>query len=557
MAGIHGIGIGTGVAVGEVAVMAPPAPDPLDEPSTAGPSAEAARAAEALAAVASELRSRGERAGGTAGEVLDAQALMTEDPGLQDAVGAAVADGKTAERAVFEAFAAYQAMFASLGGYQGERAADLGDVSQRVVAHLRGVPAPGLPERESPYVLVAKDLAPADTALLDYDLVVAIVTEEGGPSSHTAILAREHGVVAVLAAAGAGSLREGQTVIVDAAAGLVVPDPDPAAVTAAEQRIAEAADLAAAPVTPGALADGTAVPLLANLGSPAGAAKAVELGAEGVGLFRTEFMFLDTAKAPSVEAQQAAFRELFEAFGGKRVVIRVLDAGADKPLDFLTDADEPNPALGVRGIRSLLAHEEVLRAQLEAIAAAADGTSALVEVMAPMVATVDEAAAFTTLVHSFGLPTGGVMIEVPSAALLADRVLAVTEFASIGTNDLTQYTLAADRLLGSLARLQSTWHPAVLQLVKSAGDAGARLGRHVGICGEAAGDPLLAIVLVGLGATSLSMSPPSLAAVRRSLARVTLADAKLAAAAALAATGADEAEAAARASVDEAVAARA
>ncbi|MDE0547350.1 phosphoenolpyruvate--protein phosphotransferase [Microbacterium sp. C7(2022)] len=542
---IRGVGIGLGVAQGPVARMSEPLAAPTDEPSELSVDEETSRVAAAVEAVARELEQRGEQAGGAARDVLEAQAMMAEDPMLADEVAARIAQGKNGEWAVHDAFAAFRDQLTAIGGYLGERAADLDDVAQRVIAHLRGVPAPGVPDPGHPFVLIAKDLAPADTALLDLDKVLALVTTEGGPTSHTAILAREKSIVAVVGAGGASQLSDGETVIVDAAAGVVVTSPSDDELTRAERRAAERAEAASAPITDGALADGTAIPLLANLGNPKGAADAVALGAEGVGLFRTEFLFLSSSQAPTIEQQREAYIELLQAFPGKKVVVRVLDAGADKPLAFLNDAHEENPALGLRGIRALQASEDILREQLTALAEADAATSADLWVMAPMVATVDEAAYFTDLARDYGIKTAGVMVEVPAAALLADRVLAVSDFASIGTNDLTQYTMAADRLLGSVAGFQDPWHPAVLRLIKDVGSAGATLGKPVGICGEAAADPLLAVVLVGLGATSLSMAPTALADVRATLLDHTFDDARKIAEAALSAADAASARTAA------------
>lgn len=554
---ITGIGIGQGIAVGPVVRMAEPLPEPVDRPSHLDPTREGERARASMSVVAAELTSRGAKAGGAAQDVLEAQAMMAEDPSLIDEVATLLERGKTAERAVFEAFAAYRELLAGMGGYMAERAADLDDISQRVIAHLLKLPAPGVPDPGHPFVLVARDLAPADTATLDLDQVLGLVTVDGGPTSHTAILAREKSIVAIVGAADASGLADGDTVIVDAANSVVVSGPSPDEIAAANARIAERAALEAAPVTPGALADGTPVPLLANLGSADGAAEALRLGAEGVGLFRTEFLFLDADSAPSITDQQAQYSKMLTAFAGKKVVVRVLDAGADKPLSFLNDAHEENPALGLRGIRALRHSEVILREQLTALAAADAATDAELWVMAPMIATVDETRYFTGLAHELGIRVAGVMVETPSAALVADRVLAACDFASIGTNDLTQYTMAADRLLGTVANLQSPWHPAVLRLVADVGSAGAALGKPVGICGEAAADPLLAVVLVGLGATSLSMSPSALADVRASLARYSPDDAKALAEAALAAEGAAEARAAAQAVASDITAARA
>jgi phosphotransferase system enzyme I (PtsI) len=549
---LRGVGIGLGVAQGPVARMSEPLPAPSDAPSALTAAEESARVREAVAAVARELEQRGALAGGNARDVLEAQAMMAEDPSLADEVATRLARGMTGEWAVFDAFASFRDQLTALGGYLGERAADLDDVAQRVIARLRGVPAPVVPDPGHPFVLVAKDLAPADTALLDLDKVLALITTEGGPTSHTAILAREKSIVAVVGVAGAKGLVEGEMVIVDAAAGVVTTDPSGEELDRAQNRAAARASAASAPITDGALADGTPVPLLANLGNAEGALDAVALGAEGVGLFRTEFLFLSSSSAPTIEQQREAYTKLLSAFPGKKVVARVLDAGADKPLPFLNDAHEENPALGLRGLRALQASEDILREQLTALAEAdaatrqsPDGPADL-WVMAPMVATVEEAEYFTRMAKDYGIRTAGVMVEVPSSALLADRILEHADFASIGTNDLTQYTLAADRLLGSVAAFQDPWHPAVLRLIREVGDAGRMHGKPVGICGEAAADPLLAVVLVGLGATSLSMAPTALADVRASLLEHSLDDARVIAEAALAATSAATAREAAR-----------
>lgn len=526
MSELRGVGIGLGIAHGPVVRMTEALPAPAQTPSAAGAEAERARVREAISHVAQELTTRGEAAGGSAQEVLEAQAMIAEDPTLLDEVDESIDGGSTAEWAVHDAFAGFKATLEAVGGYLGERAADLDDIAQRVLARLQGLDAPGVPDPGHPFVLVARDLAPADTALLNLDQVLALVTSDGGPTSHTAILAREKGIVAIVGAAEAADLATGTTVIVDAAAGLVTVDPTGDEQERAAQRAADRASADAAPLTPGALADGTAIPLLANLGKPADAADAVARGAEGVGLFRTEFLFLSSSQAPTVAEQRESYRELLAAFPGQKVVVRMLDAGADKPLAFLNDAHEENPALGLRGLRALRASEDILREQLTALAEADAATEADLWVMAPMVATVEETAYFTSLAREYGLKTAGVMVEVPSSALLADRVLAHADFASIGTNDLTQYTMAADRLLGSVSAFQDPWHPAVLRLVREVGAAGARLGKPVGICGEAAADPLLAVVLVGLGATSLSMAPAALADVRHALSERTLDEAR-------------------------------
>ena len=535
---LNGIGVGRAIATGPVRRMPDPLPEPPEGESPADRDAEVARTRTALQQVAAELTERGARAGGDAKNVLEAQALMAEDPTLVDDVVARIQQGRTGQRAVHEAFLEFQVMLVGLGGYMAERAADLGDVAQRIIARLTGVPAPGIPESDVPFVLVARDLAPADTALLDLDKVLALITRDGGPTSHTAILARARSIPAIVGVSGAESLEDGRTVIVDAGAGTVEVDPEQSAVDAALRLIEERRAAANAPITPGALADGTTVQLLANIGGAKDAAKAVELGAEGVGLFRTEFLFLDSKSAPTVQQQKEQYVAVLKAFPGKKVVVRALDAGADKPLSFLNDSEEENPALGLRGLRVLRTHEDILREQLTALAEAAAETEADLWVMAPMVSEPEESEYFTTLARELGIRTPGVMVEVPSAALLAAQILESADFVSIGTNDLTQYTLAADRLLGTVAAFQDPWHPAVLRLVAEVGKAGAAAGKSVGICGEAAADPALAVVLVGLGAKSLSMTPAALADVRAELLTVSLDEAKARAAAALAAPSA-------------------
>ncbi|MGW0801735.1 phosphoenolpyruvate--protein phosphotransferase [Nonomuraea sp. NPDC002799] len=547
---LRGVGVSPGIGHGLSFVLTVSVPEPPEGATYTGAAEqEKERAMAALSQVAGELESRGNQAGGAAEGILKAQAMMAEDPGLVVKVRSLIDRGLAAPRAVFEAFTRYRNMLAESGGYLGERAADLNDVRDRVIAQLNGQALPGLQGApDEPYVLIARDLAPADTALLSRDVVVAFVTEEGGPTSHTAIIARAMGVPAVVACPGATGIPSGVPVMVDGSSGDV--RVEPAASDVAEAVGAATARQAALATVqgPGRTADGHPVPLLANVGNPAELRAAVSAGAEGVGLYRTEFLFLDRAEPPSAEEQRQAYQAALEAFPGGRVAVRTLDGGADKPLAFLPVPAEPNPALGERGLRQYARFPQVLEAQLDALGAVATGG---LQVMAPMVATPQEAAWFARMCRAHGLPSAGVMIEIPSAALRAAQVLAEVDFVSVGTNDLAQYAFAADRQLGAMSALQDPWQPALLDLVAMAAEAAAAAGKPCGICGEAAADPALACVFTGLGASTLSMGPTALPAVRAALAAHTLEQCRLAAEAARVEATPAEARGAARAHLPE------
>jgi phosphoenolpyruvate-protein phosphotransferase (PTS system enzyme I) len=521
----QGIGVSPGRVAGPVALMAPRPRLPADRPDVADAEAEAAAALAALALTAEDLE---RRAAATAipgaADVLAAAAMIARDPSLEEAIRLATGEGEPAAWAVNRAIDSFRALLLDLGGYMAERAGDLDDVRDRAVARLLGQPMPGVPERDMPYILVADDLAPADTVTLSSERVLALVTVRGGPTSHTAILARSLGLPAIVACAAAASLREGELVEVDGGTGQIRVGiaPDDVADTNRQEQQRRAAR--AASRGPGRTADGHPVALLLNIGDAHGAASVAKVDAEGVGLFRTEFLYLDRQDAPSVDEQVALYSGVLEAMGGRKLVVRTLDAGADKPLPFLNQEGEPNPALGVRGLRTARRSPDVLVDQLTALALAQHATGAIVWVMAPMVATAAEAKWFAVLAHEHGLPVAGVMVEIPAAALRAADLLKHVDFLSIGTNDLAQYTLAVDRMAGELADLLDPWQPALLDLIRMTAEAGLVAGKSVGVCGEAAASPSLAPVLVGLGISSLSMSASAVADVRDALAAVTLAE---------------------------------
>jgi phosphotransferase system enzyme I (PtsI) len=540
-----GIGVSSGVAVGVVArVHGPVLPSRDGAPIDV--EAETERAFDAFDQVGGELEALAQRAGAS-GAVLVRQARIARDPSLASLAAQLVSTGRAAPRAAWEAFGAYRDMRAADPMRAVPDRAELDDIRDRVVARLLGEPTPGIPDPGTPFVLVARDLSPAVTAGLDPDRVLAIVTERGGPTSHTAVLAKSLGIPAVVACPGVASLRTGQRVMVDGAAGEVTADPDAETIDSASSDHEPATPEV---LGPGRTRDGRPVQLFAAVGTASDVADALAAGAEGVGVFRTEFTFLDRDEPPTVAEQTAAYREVFDAFPGREVTVRTLDIGADKPASYVRLGDQPNPALGVRGLRVARRHPELLIDQLTAIANASQDTEARVRVMAPMVATTAEAAWFAAQAREHGVKTAGVMVEVPAAALRAADLLQVVDFVSVGSNDLAQYTFATDRADGELADLLDAWQPAFLDLVATVIRAGAVAGRPVTVCGEAPSDPLLALVLVGLGAGALSMNARSLGDVRASLVRHTYDDCVRYAAAALSADGPSEGRARVRAALD-------
>ncbi|WP_404393732.1 phosphoenolpyruvate--protein phosphotransferase [Humibacillus xanthopallidus] len=513
----QGIGVSPGTAYGPVVQVAPPVRPPADEAAVEDQEAALVDVRAAFEAVAVSLEERATRVEDTAQQILKATALIARDKGLIKASAKQLAAGKGRANAISGAVEEYAAQFEALGGYFAERVADLRDVGSRAVAAVLGVPAPGVPHFTEPSVVVAEDLAPAETATLDRALVVGIITEAGGRTSHTAILAAQMGIPAVVQVAGATGIEAGTHVALDGDTGEVTIEPDLELVEQQQARAARRKEALGQLSGAGMTSDGLAVALLANIGGVDDAVAAGALDLEGVGLFRTEFVYLSATKAPTVEEQTQIYRDVFAPFEGRRVVVRTLDAGADKPLKFADLGPEENPALGRRGLRLSAERPDLLDAQLEALAIAAKETGADVRVMAPMVATAEEAAWFSRRVRENGLPKAGVMIEVPGAALRARHVLGEVDFGSLGTNDLAQYTMAADRMQGALSDLLDPWQPAVLDVVGLACEGARSVERPIGVCGESAGDPLLALVLVGLGVTSLSMAPSKVPVVRLAL----------------------------------------
>ena len=398
---------------------------------------------------------------------------------------------------------------------------------------------------------MAADLTPADTSGLDPAVVMGIATARGGPTSHAAVLARSMGIPAVV---GLGDrlmeIEDGTTLALDGDRGLVHVDPPADAPRrhrggpdALPPWPAEAARAVAS--TPAVTADGETIEVSANVGTPEEVAPAVAAGADGVGLFRTEFLFMDRDAMPTEDEQEAAYRLAAEALDGRPLLLRTLDAGADKPLPYLGQPAEPNPFLGVRGVRLGLARPDLLLPQLRAVVRVAADFP--VRVMFPMVATADELHRALELLEEARRAVGpgteletGIMVEVPAAALTAPALAPSVDFFSIGTNDLTQYVLAADRGNEHVAALSDALHPAVLRLIEATTIAARAHGRWVGVCGELAGDATATSLLLGLGVRELSMSAPAIGRVKQVVRSTDIPEAEALAAKALACASAAE-----------------
>jgi phosphoenolpyruvate-protein phosphotransferase (PTS system enzyme I) len=535
---LHGTPVVPGVVYGPALVVRGEiSPDAIARFDASAYDEESGLAAydEAAEAVADGFARRADKATDAAAEVLTASAGLARDRGLRSAVRKHLKAGEDLLSAVHSGVEQFVEVFTSMGGLMAERATDLRDIERRVVAHLVGEPEPGVQMPDEPAILVAEDLAPSDTATLDPRVILALVTERGGPTSHTAIIARQLAIPCVVGTARAMTLVAGTDLLVDGTSGTVEVSPDADEARGLVEDDRERREALSSWTGPGVTADGTPVKILANVADGESARAAASGPVEGVGLFRTELCFLNRSDEPSAEEQASIYGEVLAPFSGRYVVVRTLDAGSDKPVAFATHEGEENPALGVRGLRLSFDNPDLLSRQLDGIAAAARETGTETWVMAPMVATVAEAAVFAEQVRARGLKPG-VMVEVPSAALLAHRMLEVVDFLSIGTNDLTQYTMAADRMATDLAHLTDSWQPAVLQLIAITAEAGRQAGKPVGVCGEAAADPLLACVLVGMGITSLSMAAAAVRPVGAQLGSATMDHLEDAAEAALAAS---------------------
>jgi phosphotransferase system enzyme I (PtsI) len=509
------------------------------DPSAVDADAELSRFAVARDEARTEIRDARDRTAERVGEeeaaVFDAHEQFLDDPELVGDIEDAIEAGTPAEHAVHDRFAAAIEQFEGLDGPMAERADDLRDVRDRLLRALLNTDAlTDLSDLPAGTVLLAERLAPSDTAELDPDAVAGIATVTGGRTAHAAIIARSLSIPAVV---GVGeSLRDvddGDDLLVDGEADRVVVDPDP------EARATADGDEATAIADRVATADGRPVEVAANVGSEAELAPAADRGADGIGLFRTEFLFLDREAPPSEDEQYEAVTAALSAFPDDRVVVRTLDVGGDKRVPYLDLPSEANPFLGRRGIRlSLDEHRDLFETQLRALlrAAASEGGEGLA-VMFPLVSRIEEVEAAVEAVESVAadlaaegvehaIPELGAMVETPAAVFLADRLAERLDFLSVGTNDLTQYVMAADRENDGVSGYHDPLHPAVLRAIDRTASAAAGTDAWVGMCGEMAGEPAVTELLVGLGLDELSMSAVTVPAVKERIREVDSADAR-------------------------------
>ena len=527
---ITGVAASEGVALGPVFVHVFEGLEPEREriPEDAV-EAELKRFRDAVEAVVRRLSETGDRLRASDDEeeagIFEAHVEMARDPELHSEVEERVRDLESPEAAVLAVGEEYAETFAAMEDeYMAARADDVRDVSNQIASELMGGRAANLEALKTPSVILARNLAPSETARLPKDMALGFVTAEGSKTSHVSIMARSMGIPAVVGVGvGLEVILGAETVAVDGGEGYAVADPEPDTVADLERKreqiAGERAALEEYRHVEARTRDGRRIEVSANLGSASEAEEALLRGADGVGLFRTEFLFMERKELPSEDEQYEAYREVAEAFGGRPVIVRTLDVGGDKNLPGVEEHEEENPFLGWRGIRMSLDVPKLFKPQLKAILRAAK--SGNLKVMFPMVVNVEELRAAQRVLDDCreelegeGQEAGpvevGVMIETPAAAICAAHLAPEVTFFSIGTNDLVQYTLAADRGNERLRHLQGADHPAVLELIKRTCEAAREAGIWVGVCGEAAGEPALISKLVELGVGELSMSVPSI-----------------------------------------------
>ena len=542
---LSGIPASTGIAVGEAFLHRPAQPE-IPTHHIENPAEEWGRLLESIAKTRAEIeadrQAAARRTNGDTAAIFEAHRMFLEDEALLAPTREKIfAENLNAALAWQSAVEQVSAGFRTIeDSYLQARGKDVEDVGRQVLLHVLGI-RPVAVTMDKPGILIAADLTPGETSHFEPGTVLGICTAFGGPTSHTAILARELGIPAVVGMGEAVlSLRDGQPLILDGERGQVFVEPESQLVaqymakTKVLQKAKEEARLERA--SPAMTRDGKVIEIAANIGSVAGAQKAVEWGAEGVGLFRTEFLFLNRTSAPDEEEQVRAYRASAQTLEGRPLIIRTLDAGGDKSIPYLNLEPETNPFLGWRAIRLCLSQPELFKTQLRAILRVAGAFP--VKIMFPMIATLDELRRAKALLAEAGHELAaratphaetvetGMMVEIPSAAEMAELFAREVDFFSIGTNDLTQYTFAADRTNPNVASLADACHPAVLRQIRRVVEAAQSNGIWVGVCGELAGDAQAIPILLGLGVDELSMSPPSIPAAKQTVRGWSITDAQ-------------------------------
>lgn len=543
---LKGIGASDGIAIAKVYRLIEPNIE-IVETKIADANAEIEKFKAAIAKSEGELRELKEKVAASQGEeeslIFEAHITMLNDPEInQGVIDKINADSVNAEFALKTVSDMFIMMFKSMDNeYMRERAADIRDITKRVNCHLLGLvlPNPSLIKEE--VIVIAHDLTPSDTAQLNKEFVKGFATNIGGRTSHSAIMARSLEIPAVVGTGSATELKDGDIIALDGFEGVVHLNPTEEMIESLNKKQADfeaqKAEWAQLLNEKTVSADGHHVELVANIGSPNDVEGVMNNGGEGVGLYRTEFLYMDTPTMPTEEDQFKAYKTVLENMGGKPVVVRTLDIGGDKKLPYLELPEEENPFLGVRAVRLCLNEQEIFRTQLRAlIRASAFGN---LKIMFPMIATLGEFRAAKAIYEeekakliSDGHEVSdsielGIMVEIPAAAVLADQFAKEVDFFSIGTNDLIQYTMAADRMNEQVSYLYQPYNPAILRLIKMTIDASHREGKWTGMCGEMAGETLAAPILLGLGLDEFSMSATSVLKTRSILKKINKSDAEV------------------------------
>lgn len=530
---LKGLGVGLVSAVGDVLVVKPWKELPEWTHSKKNTQEELTELKAAIEFVSNQLVELGKKAGGTSAEIFDALKMLIEDDELMEVASANIEAGWSAAAAIGKAVDEFSELLSGDPTFE-ERIADFQDLSKRVQARLAGIEMTLSLPQQGNLILVADDFSPADTAQFT-EAVVGVITLKGGPTSHTAIICRSKSIAAVVSCPEASVLETGDRVLVDPVGDRVVISDDVSLATKTLEFIA--------------INEQPLIPVRANIGSLEDARAASQTRANGVGLFRTELLYLSANTEPSVSAQAESYSQILKAAPNGPIVVRTIDAGSDKPVPFLNMPSEENPSLGVRGYRLIAENPGFIKAQLEAIEQARVESKREVWVMAPMVSTLEEAEAFAELARSIGSYKVGIMVETPSIALLVGQLKGVLDFVSVGTNDLSQYLFAADRMNPALGALLNHWQPALIKSLAAIAGGATAAGILTAVCGESASDPAFAVVLAGLGIDSVSVSKSQVSSVHNALSSLSLSDAKGIASAVLQASTAQQAKAIALAEI--------